>query len=371
MNIMKINNRKNILAIGAALFATGASLPGIASAQAVDLTWYGRIDLTLESNNNGTLNRTLIQNFSSRLGVKGERKFGSDLAGVFQIETGVAPDDTAQSKTLASRNSFVGVKSVAAGSLIVGTHDMPLKTLEGTAYSLWAEGDLQELIIHGKGSRVALGNAVFNNVHTRQTNVLLYTSPKFANVTAKFAYSPDEGKTAATATAPAIAKPVMGLSVAYDDGMFNGGLATQSQKNFIAPTLTTGGSAMKGTKLVGGVKMAAWTAGVAFSKLDNGAGKKTSNYLATGTYAIDSAITVKASLGKSGESAAGADDSLRAIALEADYALDKQFTVYTYYTKISNATKAKAGFVSADTNFNPVNVGEDPRALGLGIRYNF
>jgi hypothetical protein len=45
--------------------------------------------------------------------------------------------------------------------------------------------------------------------------------------------------------------------------------------------------------------------------------------------------------------------------------------VYTYYTKISNATKAKAGFVSADTNFNPVNVGEDPRALGLGIRYNF
>lgn len=368
---MKISNRNNILTLGAALVATGAMLPGAASAQNVDISWYGRVDLALESNNNGTLNRTLIQNFSSRLGVKGERKFGTTLSGIFQIETGVAPDDTTQSKTLASRNSFVGIKSAAAGTLIAGTHDMPLKTLEGTAYSLWAEGDLQELIIHGKGSRVALGNAVFNNVHTRQTNVLLYTSPKFANVTAKFAYSPDEGKTAATATAPAIAKPVMGLSIAYDDGMFNAGLATQSQKNFIVPTLTTGGSAMKGTKLVGGMKMAPWTAGVAFSKLDNGAGKKTSNYLATGTYAIDSAITVKASLGKSGESSSGADDSLRAIALQADYALDKQFTVYTYYTKISNGSKAKAGFAAADTNFNPVTLGDDPRALGLGIRYNF
>ncbi|MEY2690341.1 MAG: hypothetical protein RL375_4541 [Pseudomonadota bacterium] len=368
---MKLNHRHTLVAVGAAVVATGVLLPGVASAQTADLTWYGRIDLTLESNNNGTLNRTLIQNFTSRLGVRGERKFGANLSGVFQIETGVAPDDTTQSKTLASRNSFVGLKSVAAGTVIVGTHDMPLKTLEGTAYGLWAEGDLQELIIHGKGSRVALGNAVFNNVHTRQTNVLLYTSPKFANVTAKFAYSPDEGKTAATATAPAIAKPVMGLSVAYDDGMFNAGLATQSQKNFIVPTLTTGGSAMKGTKLVGGMKMANWTAGVAFSKLDNGAGKKTSNYMATGTYAIDSAITIKGSLGKSGESASGADDSLRALALEADYALDKQTTVYTYLTRITNATKAKAGFAAADTNFNPVTAGDDPRALGVGIRYNF
>jgi predicted porin len=249
---------------------------------------------------------------------------------------------------------------------------MPLKTLEGTAYSLWAEGDLQELIIHGKGSRTTIGSAVFNNVHTRKTGVLLYTSPTFANVTAKFAYSPEgEKKAAATATVQEIAKPVMGLSVAYDDGMFNGGLATESQKNFIVPTATASGADMKGTKLVGGVKLAAWTAGVAFSKLNNNAGRKTSNWLATGTYALDSAITFKASLGKSGESAAGAADGLRALALEADYALDKQVTTYLYYTSINNAANGKAGFVAADDNFPAAVAGKDPRALGLGIRYNF
>jgi predicted porin len=370
--IMHFSISKHSLAIAAALVATGAAVPSTASAQSVDFTWYGRIDMTVEANNNGTVSRTLIQNFSSRLGIKGERKFGDDLSGIFQVETGVAPDDTAQSKTFASRNSFVGVKSVAAGQLVAGTHDMPLKTLEGTAYSLWAEGDLQELIIHGKGSRTTIGNALFNNVHTRKTGVLLYTSPKFANVTAKLAYAPDgENKAAATATVTQFAKPVMGLSVGYDDGMFNGGVATESQKNFIVPTATTAGADMKGTKLVGGVKMSAWTAGIAFSKLDNSAGRKTKNWIATGTYALSTATTLKASLGKSGESAAGAADGLRALALEADYALDKQFTTYVYYTSINNAANGKAGFVSADYNA-PVTVADkNPRALGLGIRYNF
>ena len=74
-----------------ALAVTGAFAP--ASAQGIDLTRYGRIDLTVESNTNGNLNRSLIQNFSWRLGVREERKFSTDLSGVFQIEIGVAPDD--------------------------------------------------------------------------------------------------------------------------------------------------------------------------------------------------------------------------------------------------------------------------------------
>jgi predicted porin len=368
---MTYQARKNLLSGAAALAAMTVMFPGAASAQALDFTWYGRIDTALESNSNGAVNRTSIQNFSSRLGIKGERKFNADLSGIFQVETGIAPDDTTQSKTLASRNSFVGLKSVAAGTVIVGTNDMPLKSLEGTAYALWAEGDLQELIIHGKASRTAIGSTVFNNVHTRQTNVLLYTSPKFFNTVAKVAYSPDEGKIAATATVPEIAKPVFGTSIAYDDGTFNAGLATQSQKNFIAPTATTAGFAMKGTKFVFGAKMDAWTAGMAFSKLNNNNGRATSNVIATGTYALNSDITLKASLGKSGESAANAADGVRATALEADYALDKQVTLYSYFTKLSNAKNAKGSFAAADNFPAVVNAGDSPRALGLGIRYNF
>ncbi len=366
---MSLQIRKNALSL-AALLAI-AAVPATVSAQAVDFTWYGRVDLALENNSNGSVNRNAVQNMASRLGIRGERKFGADLSGVFQVETGVAPDDTAQSKTFASRNSFVGVKSVAAGALLVGTHDMPLKSLEGTAYGLWGEGDLAEILVHGKGSRVALGNAVFNNVHTRQTNVLLYTSPKFMNVVGKLAYSPDEAKVAATATVPAISRPTMGASVEYNDGMFNAGAAYQSQKNFIAPTATAAGAEMKAAKMTLGAKVDAWTAGMAYSVLSNSAGKKTTNWIATGTYALDSAITLKASFGKSGESSSNANDGISGMALEADYALDKQFTVYSYFARLNNSAKAKASFAGADNFPAVVNAGDDPRALGVGIRYNF
>jgi len=337
------------------------------------VTVYGRIDLALESNTDGATNRTAIQNFASRLGFKGEKAFSTDLKAIFQLETGVAPDDATQSKSLASRNSFVGLNSASMGSLIVGTNDMPLKSMEGTAYALWGEGDLQELIIHGKASKFAAnssGQGAFDNVHTRRTNVLVYTSPKFADIVGKLAYSPDEAAAAPVGVVPAYAKSMVGASLFWDIGMLNAGYAYQSLDNAIAPTATTGGLALTGNKVTFGTKMDAWTAGFAASTIDNSNGKKTKNWIVTGTYAMGQ-TTLKASYGASGESASDAADDLTAYAIEADYAMDKDFTVYTYYTQINNGSKAKGSFAASD-NFPAVSAaGVSPHALGLGIRYNF
>lgn len=356
-----------LLSIGSAAFAqTAVAVPA-------SVTIYGRLDLALEANSNGSTNRTAIENFSSRLGFKGEKAFSDDLKGIVQLETGVAPDDTAQSKIWASRNSFVGLSSAAMGSLVVGTHDMPLKSMEGTATALWGEGDLQELIIHGKASRTAIGSTVFNNVHTRQTNVLVYTSPKVANVVAKLAYSPDETAKAATTVAPivpAYAQPMVGASLYWDNGLFNAGYAYQSQDNFQAPTATVSGYSMTGNKITFGAKMEQWSAGFAMSTLDNSNGKKTNNWLVSATYALGK-TTLKASYGSSSESSSGASDDLTATAIEADYALDKDVTLYTYYATINNSKNAKGSFAAAD-NFPAVaKAGDTPTALGLGIRYNF
>ncbi len=369
-----ISLKKNLLtSVGLAVVAMSASTTAMAQAKAApafDFTWYGRIDLGFESNSNGAVSRTAVQNFSSRLGIRGERKFDAEISGIFQVETGVAPDDTAQSKTFASRNSFVGIKSASAGSLIVGTHDMPLKSMQGTAYSLWGEGDLQELIIHGKASRTAIGNAVFDNAHTRRTNVVLYTSPKFSNVVVKFAYSPDEAAVGSTPTVGAYDRPMWGASITYYDGTFNAGFATQNQDNFIVPTATASGKDMSANKFTFGAKMGALSGGMAFSKLDNSAGKKTDNWLLSGAYVMDK-VTLKASFGRSSESSSGAADDVSATALEVDYAFDKSFTLYGYYTQISNGTKAKGSFAAADNFPAVVTAGDDPRALGVGIRYNF
>jgi predicted porin len=370
---MNISFRKTLIAT-AALLAAGATFAQTTVTAPASVTIYGRLDMALELNNNtNTPSRTYLQNFSSRLGFKGEKAFNADLKGIFQLETGVAPDESGNSKALASRNSFVGMSSATMGSVIVGTNDMPLKSMEGTATSLWAEGDLQELIIHGKGSKSATNTAgvgAFDNIHTRKTNLLMYTSPKFANMVAKLAYSPDEGSPVATAAAPAFTKPMVGASLFWDNGMFNAGYAYQSQENAIAPTNATSGYTLTGNKATLGMKMSNWTTGVAFSTIDNGNTKKTNNWIVSGTYAMGQ-TTLKASYGSSSESSGGAADDLTATAIEADYALDKDFTIYTYYAVINNAKNAKGSFAAAD-NFPAVSkAGESPSALGLGIRYNF
>lgn len=321
--------------------------------------FYGRLDVALESNDDGQLSRTALQNFSSRIGFKGERKFSDNLSGIFQVETGFAPDNTAQSKTLASRNSYVGLKNRSFGTLIMGTHDMPFKSLEGTANMLWGEGEAMEVIIHGKGSRAAVGSAVMDNLHTRKTNLVMYTSPKFSNIVAKLAYSPDEGKTA-TAN-----KSMYGASIEFNNGMWNVGIATQSQDKFTA----TGG-AMSGNKATAGLKLGDVTAGVAYSVLDNNSGKKTNNWMLSAAYKLGD-VVLKASYGASSESSSGANDGLNMSAIEVDYSLDKAVTLYTYYAKINNNAKAKASFAAADDFPAVGRLGDSPSALGFGIRYNF
>jgi predicted porin len=375
--------RKTLIAT-AALLAAGASFAQTTVTVPASVSIYGRLDMAMETNTNtNTPARTWLQNFSSRLGFKGDKAFNSDLKGIFQVETGIAPDDATNSgnadatkynsKPFASRNSFVGLSSAAIGTVIIGNNDMPLKAMDGTSAPMWAEGDLQELIIHGKGSKNATnstGLGGFDNIHTRQANMVQYTSPKFADVVVKLAYSPDEAAQIASTTAPAYAKPLVGASLYWDNGMFNAGYAYQSKDNAIAPTLTTSGYTLTGTKAVLGMKMSDWTAGLAVSTIDNGNTKKTNNWVVAGTYKMGQ-TTFKASYGSSSESAGSAADDLTATAIEADYALDKDVTLYTYYAEIKNAKNAKGTFAAAD-NFPAVSkAGESPTVMGLGIRYNF
>ena len=329
---------------------------------------YGRIDTALEFNNDGKQDRNALQNFSSRFDFKGERDFSADLSGIFQVETGIAPDDTAQSKTLASRNSYVGLHSKSLGRLIMGTHDMPLKSLEGNASQTWGEGDLMELVVHGKASRTGINGVpagvVFNNVHTRKTNMVMYTSPKFMNIVAKLAYSPDEAQTAL------VNKAVDGGSVEFNNGTYNLGVAYENQLNF-----SGNGGSMTGVKVTGGVKMGNISVGAAFSNLDNNAGpvlaRKTDNYLLTGSYAMGPVVLKAAYAAASTSGAAGKKDDLNAMTVEVDYALDKQVTVYSYYSSIENSADAKGSFAAADNFPAAAANGAKPTAFGLGIRYNF
>jgi hypothetical protein len=377
---MKFIARKSLLAI-----AAGMTLASSAFAQtAPSVTLYGRMDLAIESANDGALTRTMLQNYASRFGIKGERSFSSDLSGIFQVESAFSPEDAKNqnvsvattnsdklvtkvgttSGILASRNSFVGLKSNSMGTFLIGNHDTPLKSLDGggLASTLWAEGDALEVIIHGKGTKTA-SSTYFDNVHTRQNNNLVYISPKFSNVVVKASYSPDEDQTATTN------QPLYSVSGEWNDGTYNIGLAYQ-KKDLADKTF-----AMSATKLTMGAKMGDFSAGLAFSALDNNAAvaansQKTNNSLIVLGYTMGQTV-FKFNYGMSSESKANAQDDLTMTSVEVGYVLDKQTTLYTNYSQIMNNVKAKGSFTGADNFPATGTAGNDPTALSFGIRYNF
>jgi len=349
--------------------ATGLFLATSAFAQtAPDFTIYGRMDLGLESYNNGQFNRTMVNNFASRFGVKGERAFSPDLSGVFQVETGIAPDDVGQSKAFASRNSFVGLKSNSMGTVLIGTYDTPLKLLDAGGYAgtLYGEGEAMEIVIHGKGTTtVNPSSATFTNVHTRALNNMVYISPKFSDFVAKVSYATDE-QASLTATTN---QPLYSASIEWNNGRMNAGVATQTK--LVSDKLF----AMTATKLTFGATMGNFSGAIVISSLDNQAplaanARKTSNALVVLNY-VDGPMTYKFNTGMSGESAANAQDDLQMYALEAAYALDKKTTLYAGAAQILTGAKGKATFVGADGLQDVATAGADPTALTFGIRYNF
>ncbi len=210
------------------------------------ITVYGRIDLGYERNDDGLVNRTVLNSYSSRIGFKGTRVLSDDLTGVMQVETGIAPDDNANAGTWGSRETYAGLRSKRFGTVKAGKHDSPFKDLEGEAAPMWGQGEAMEVIIHGKGTKVAAGSS-FENLHTRFNNTVQYETPKFGAFQVKAAYATDEVN-GATGT---VKKPAAAASAEWNTGMWYAGLAWQNTQNFNGQ-----GKDMKGLKAAGSVKWA-------------------------------------------------------------------------------------------------------------------
>lgn len=365
---MKMTAQKTAMAL-----ATSMLLATSAFAQtAPSVTLYGRLDVGVESANDGALTKTMLQNFSSRFGIKGERGFSTDLSGLFQVETNFRPDDNTGADALANRNSFVGLKSASLGTLLMGNHDTPLKSLDAGGYAgtLYGEGEAMEVIIHGKGTATVVPTAVnFGNVHTRQKNNLVYISPKFADMVVKASYSPDEDKSATQDI------PLYSASLEWNNGTYNAGIATQTKGVTAAASSTAARYGMTATKFTFGAKMDNLSGAIVVSSLDNQAflaadSRKTTNTLFVVNY-VNGAMTYKFNYGMSGESASNAQDDLTMVALEAAYALDKQTTLYGSYAQITNGAKGKGELVGSDSKVKAAVAGNDPTAITFGIRYNF
>ncbi|MGQ5523829.1 porin [Chitinimonas sp. PSY-7] len=314
---------------------------------------YGRLDMGVESNDDATTNRMVVQNFASRIGFKGEEDLNNGLKTVWQIETLVSPDE-ATAANFATRNSYIGLKG-GFGTVLMGNYDSPFKSLDRNVSLLWNQGDAMEQFIHGKATFPVSGT----NAHVRQKNVIQYHSPNMSGFLLRASYAPDEAKVKGGTN-----KQEYSFSGEYDAGMWNVGAAYYAKEDAVAL-----GKDFNAIKVIAGMKLGDITFGGAYSKIDNDAGKKTDAFMLAGAYKMD-AITLKASVATTKETSSNAKDGADFMALEVDYAMSKRSTLYGYLAQIKNENAGVAKFETGDNKFAPA-AGKDPRVFGIAIRHNY
>jgi predicted porin len=171
------------LAIAAALVSPVAAM--------ADATIYGKVRQALEKVDNELTGADDIEinDYTSRLGVKGSEDLGNGLTAVYKIEYGVkistnpGGNEFAGDGGLSARNAFVGLAG-GFGTFVIGRHDTPLKL---TTQSLDYFAD----------------TAVDNNANyteylqdRRADGTIAYISPSLAGLTAAVALVPGENSEA-------------------------------------------------------------------------------------------------------------------------------------------------------------------------------
>lgn len=160
-----------------ALTLTFVACAGVAEdARTHELSGFGELDLSYEVRRHA--DNEWLSN-TSKFGLKGNLALGEDTRLVYRFEQGVDPiHGGLRADTLFStRNTFVGVENVRFGTLLVGTHDTPLKM---------AQGDI-DLFNNQLGDIKGL---VPGEVRARDS--VLYRSPAFAGVTVDAMYVPND-----------------------------------------------------------------------------------------------------------------------------------------------------------------------------------
>jgi predicted porin len=196
--------------------ATGATAPGLSPASG-GATQVGAAAYT-GVNYGG---RFQVRANTSNLGFRGARDFTPNLAGFFQIESGI-PIEGEGANTWASRNSGVGLKG-PWGSVLVGHWDTPYKTAVAPVAALRAQNPYDLNVIANPGFNVPVAVTASGRTGTKadagclrpQSNMLLYSAPTLAGLSGQFAFSAGDNKTADNAV-PTVDPKLYSLMLKYE-----------------------------------------------------------------------------------------------------------------------------------------------------------
>ena len=390
--------QKKIIAL-----AIAAAISAPAFADTSNVTVYGKFDMSYDSIKTGNstagaqgISSNRISSNTTLLGLKGSEDLGDGLSAIWQIESLVTPGSANTANTLGTRNTFAGLSSAAAGTVLLGRHDTPYK-ISTRAYDVFGDGIADNRSIMGGGVNAV---ASFDG---RQDQVVAYISPKLGGVATLaigyVALSPlnniaTQSKNTATSVAGMFdIGSGFGAALAYevhDLGAGNfAGLGTVGAGGLAANTAFAGAKE-KATKIGATYTQDAINVNFAYEKSSDNAGaaganaEGHSNYYLSGKYSVTANDAVKLAYAHAGQINGLANTDSKQVTVGYDHSLSKRTTVYALYTKLSNGSAAAyqlgsgtasvggyttlAGATAANA---ALGAGASPSALAFGLKHTF
>lgn len=362
-----------------------ASAPAPAAA-APSATVYGQLDLSYDRINTAGVNGVSKGNVSSnvsRIGFKGSEGLSDGLAAIWQIEQQVNIDNTTQAGgtgTFATRNSFLGLKSDSAGTVLLGRYDTPYK-LATRRLDIFADSIADNRALMGSVAGKS-ANTAFDG---RPTDTISYTTPSMRGFSGAVAYAnlnetPTTAPVAGTTSAKASLLSMAGM---YDVAPFYGSLGYEEHQ---LETVRIGGKE-SAWKVGLGYTMDAFTLGFAYEKTSDSlgggavatcAGKTAGSdclghnaYWLSGQYKF-SQDAIKFAYGKADALASAVNTGANQFSLGYDHGLSKRTKLYALYSRISNQTNINYGFSQTTGAANSISgAGASPSVVSLGMRHAF
>ena len=291
--------------------------------QSEEPTVYGKLWISVESQDTASGTEVDMVSNASRLGIKGSMDFGEGIEAIYQAEYEIDPvdgtADESKDRTFKQRNSFVGLKG-SVGTIFLGKHDTATKKSQ-KKIDLFNDlaGDIKN-ILQGEN---------------RMSDLVGYTTPKINGFSATFnAIKGTEG----------LGDDSIGdstsTSISYDSENFYIALAFDSElKGYDSTRLTLQ---------------------IPFNRSQLGIMFQDSEKLSTGEEEDGYVISFSQKVGDKG--------TLKFQQAESDMKLDsgKQFS-FGYDYKLSN--KAKAFFFFTDLSGD--NTSKEKEITGIGFEYKF
>ena len=291
--------------------------------QSEEPTVYGKLWISVESQDTASGTEVDMVSNASRLGIKGSMDFGEGIEAIYQAEYEVDPvdgtADESKDRTFKQRNSFVGLKG-SVGTIFLGKHDTATKKSQ-KKIDLFNDlaGDIKN-ILQGEN---------------RMSDLIGYTTPKINGFSATF-------------------NAIKGTEGLGDDSIGDStstSFSYDSENFYIALAFDSELKGYDSTRL---------TLQIPFNRSQLGIMFQDSEKLSTGVEEDGYVISFSQKVGDKG--------TLKFQQAESDMKLDsgKQFS-FGYDYKLSN--KAKAFFFFTDLSGD--NTSKEKEITGIGFEYKF